>query len=436
MSCAKTESPINFIEFQLEESSAKLVEQNVIGNDDEKTSSSQKECANDLLPMLDYSCRRCQSCKKIKPPASFFFQKASGKIARSKVCSICRKKSRQSVKSVKSASSDSCEKKHREIKGLDTPFSVILPAGHADISDADIDKLSKITPNQIGMIGDSVKIADINNLFNIYSMGYTNLSMMYNADQYFLYLSFLNQMNQLSYISQYPIMTPTAISQNQQVEQQLQHLQQPQPQPIVPSPVKDEKSPVSPSSTIIGVINSNVDFTVSFTELKCLIPEDVYNGLKKEHQTQLTIYSNNPQTVFKLLPSSVSRKNTLLKEIIKFYELLTLTITCTSCKETVPKMYCFIHKDNFICRECSLRVESHELLDWNCDNNIENNENRCFTIQCVRCKHSICYHKYLKYNRNGEIKRQNTCSYCRLKQWRDYYLGISNNGNGSILSNE
>lgn len=428
MSYIKTESPFNFEAPGFLDTAPDDVDLNLIQTVTEKTKTSQSGCGNLISPMLDYSCRKCKSCKKIKPPASFFIQKASGKMVLHKICSTCRNKARESVVSSKSTSTDTTEKRVLELKGINTPFSLILPADHADMSNVDIIDLCKIKPDQIELKGDSVSIPDVNSLYNIYSLEASNLNMMFNINQYICYLSLLNQMSQYPYVPQYPVMTQPTINQNQQ--QLLQHQKQQQKQSVPVKPVRDATSPTSLKS----IINSNVDFTIAFVELKNMIPDIVYNGLKKEYQTQLTIYSNNPQTIFKVLPNSETRKLTLVMELVKFYELLTLTIKCNSCHEIVPKMYCFLHRENYICRECSLKVESHELVDWNCsDDNNNENSNKCFSIQCVRCKHSICYHKYLKYNRNGEIKRQNTCSYCRLKQWRDYYLGISNNGSGSII---
>lgn len=177
-------------------------------------------------------------------------------------------------------------------------------------------------------------------------------------------------------------------------------------------------TPISSSSSrrkVKSKKNQEIDFRISYENLRKLVTIDVYNGLRKDKFNELVIYSNNATDIVTQIPDEKLRTNIMLNEITIFYHISSEEVCCKSCGKKIAQIECFIHENYVICKDCSLKVDIRDLSDW------EYTGKRPIQLQCVRCKHIIPYHKFLKYNRKDEIKRQNTCSYCRLKQWIDYY---------------
>lgn len=331
--------------------------------------------SNNSSPDLYYSSKRCKLCKKMRALSYFPARKSNGKVVNSKICSYCRPMLSGGLSQKESYSSPEQQSRSAPLtirKSYNRESCSLNTSPERDHVSAFSNYQPFTPPKQ------SVTLEDLYNQMLLSQM----------------LLSQMNQMNQ--YIPA------------QQQQQQQQH--QSPPQPPIPKNFNSKHSKNQDSV--------NADFTITFDELKNTVADPVYKGLKKDQYSQLTIYSNNPTEVFRLLPDPVVRKRTLVNELISFYETSQFEVVCQICHEHVQKLNCFIYHDKFLCKNCSMKVDSRELSDWSCNN-------RCFLFQCVRCKHNICYHKYLKYNRNDEIKRQNTCTYCRLKQWRDYYLGIT-----------
>lgn len=161
--------------------------------------------------------------------------------------------------------------------------------------------------------------------------------------------------------------------------------------------------------------SQQIDLRISYDELSKLVPKEVFEYIKRDKFKELIIFSNNSSDIVAQLPNNITRKSVIIDELISFYHIIKNETICTVCKKEVSKVDCFNCHKSLVCKDCSLKVDSRDISDWNCVG-----ESKCL-LQCVRCKHVIPYHKFLKYNRKDEIKRQNTCSYCRLKQWIDYY---------------
>lgn len=161
---------------------------------------------------------------------------------------------------------------------------------------------------------------------------------------------------------------------------------------------------------------NTADFRIPYSELHLVVSDEVFRGLHDDRFDELIVYSSNPQEIIDMLPDEKDRKEKLLQEIVAFYKSTRDKVFCKGCKRGVIKADCFIHHTSFLCRECSMKVAPNHLNDWAIYSTV--------LLKCGRCKHLAPYSKFLKFNGRGEIKRQNTCAFCCLKKWREYYLGV------------
>lgn len=202
--------------------------------------------------------------------------------------------------------------------------------------------------------------------------------------------------------------------------------------PILSKPSSNPSSPSSDNSnTYRESVSSDVyrsqpfkgkpkrflsDICIPYSELRQIVNEDVYKGLHDDRFDELIVFAANPQEIIDIIPNDIERKEKILEEVVTFYKYTREKVKCKSCKKQVIKADCFLHHTSFICRECSMRIAPQHLDDWTSYSTLQ--------LKCGRCKHFAAYHKFLKFNGRGEIKRQNTCAFCCLKKWREYYLGI------------
>lgn len=165
-----------------------------------------------------------------------------------------------------------------------------------------------------------------------------------------------------------------------------------------------------------NIRRNTADFRIPYSELHLVVSDEVFRGLHDDRFDELIVYSSNPQEIIQLIPDEKERKEKLLQEIVAFYKSTRDKVHCKGCKRGVIKADCFLHHTSFICRDCSMKVTPNHLTDWAIYSTV--------LLKCGRCKHLAPYSKFLKFNGRGEIKRQNTCAFCCLKKWREYYLGV------------
>lgn len=157
------------------------------------------------------------------------------------------------------------------------------------------------------------------------------------------------------------------------------------------------------------------DLVISYSELQLIVTEDIFNCLYDDKATELVIYSSSTRDIEELYSDDVERREKIIDELVSFVKSTIEKVHCKTCKKAVPKADCFLHHGSFLCKDCSMRVAANHLMDWTNYSTV--------LIKCGRCKHFAPYSKFLKMNGVGDIKRQNTCSFCCLKKWREYYLG-------------
>lgn len=158
-----------------------------------------------------------------------------------------------------------------------------------------------------------------------------------------------------------------------------------------------------------------MDLKISYNELQLIVTEEIFTCLFDEKSSDLIIYSSSTADIEELYNDPNERREKIIDELVAFIKSTIEKVHCKTCKKAVPKADCFLHHGSFLCKDCSMRVAANHLMDWTNYSTV--------LIKCGRCKHFAPYSKFLKMNGIGDIKRQNTCSFCCLKKWREYYLG-------------